>query len=508
MRHEEAGLRYVYAPVVPRHAARRSAVKHLIDTFFDGSAAALVTALIGSDAARMSDEDLAADRTPARGGAEGSRMTGPLDFAVGASLVLLVALSAAALLGRQSAASRHLVLAAGLAATLADWPAVVADAAAGQRGARRRPPARTRSPIEVVETADDGAGRGSARGVRTGLLLAGVDRWHALLERLWLAVLLLRAVAPDAACAWMPRGMGRAFCRRRRPPWASTRQVDVKATDMGLAPATWGWRASRDSGARRFRTGPPPASASCWCTSSRTCSGSTGPCSCSARPPARSIGSTHWCGSPAAASAARANAPATISCSAAASAPTATRRELADIARLHHAGGPYPAGVVPMARPSSLERRIVAMLDPTDRSPSAHAPHGPRVRRVGPCSRCRPRRSDSPRRSRCGRSRCRCSIPRGAVLPGTTVELVDAARTTRSATTEGSGRAVFDEVPPGDYTISASLLGFRHLRAAIAVGAARDRQRSITLQVGELTETVTVRERRPPPAPRRRPAAW
>jgi BlaI family transcriptional regulator, penicillinase repressor len=58
VRHEEAGLRYVYAPVVPRHAARRSAVKHLIDTFFDGSAAALVTVLIGSDAARMSDEDL------------------------------------------------------------------------------------------------------------------------------------------------------------------------------------------------------------------------------------------------------------------------------------------------------------------------------------------------------------------------------------------------------------------------------------------------------------------
>jgi len=58
VRHEEAGLRYVYAPVVPRHAARRSAVKHLIDTFFDGSAAALVTALLGSDAARMSDDDL------------------------------------------------------------------------------------------------------------------------------------------------------------------------------------------------------------------------------------------------------------------------------------------------------------------------------------------------------------------------------------------------------------------------------------------------------------------
>ena len=58
VRHEEVGLRYVYAPVVPRHAARRTAVRHLIDTFFDGSAAALVTSLIGSDATRMSDEDL------------------------------------------------------------------------------------------------------------------------------------------------------------------------------------------------------------------------------------------------------------------------------------------------------------------------------------------------------------------------------------------------------------------------------------------------------------------
>jgi predicted transcriptional regulator len=58
VRHEEVGLRYVYAPVVPRHAARRTAVRHLIDTFFDGSAAALVASLIGSDATRMSEEDL------------------------------------------------------------------------------------------------------------------------------------------------------------------------------------------------------------------------------------------------------------------------------------------------------------------------------------------------------------------------------------------------------------------------------------------------------------------
>ena len=36
--HEEHGLRYVYAPAVPRSSARKSALRHLVDTFFDGSA--------------------------------------------------------------------------------------------------------------------------------------------------------------------------------------------------------------------------------------------------------------------------------------------------------------------------------------------------------------------------------------------------------------------------------------------------------------------------------------
>ena len=58
VRHEEHGLRYVYCPVVSRHAARRSALKHLVDTFFEGSPANLVTTLIGPDAANLSDEEL------------------------------------------------------------------------------------------------------------------------------------------------------------------------------------------------------------------------------------------------------------------------------------------------------------------------------------------------------------------------------------------------------------------------------------------------------------------
>jgi BlaI family penicillinase repressor len=58
VRHEEEGLRYVYLPTVPRHAARRSALKHLVDTFFDGSNAKVVAALLGGDCGRVTDEDL------------------------------------------------------------------------------------------------------------------------------------------------------------------------------------------------------------------------------------------------------------------------------------------------------------------------------------------------------------------------------------------------------------------------------------------------------------------
>jgi predicted transcriptional regulator len=58
VRHEEQGLRYVYMPTVPRSAARKSALKHLVETFFDGSSAKAVAALLGGEASRLSDDDL------------------------------------------------------------------------------------------------------------------------------------------------------------------------------------------------------------------------------------------------------------------------------------------------------------------------------------------------------------------------------------------------------------------------------------------------------------------
>lgn len=46
LRHEYDGPRYVYTPTVARDAARRSAFRHLLDTFFGGSARGAMTALL------------------------------------------------------------------------------------------------------------------------------------------------------------------------------------------------------------------------------------------------------------------------------------------------------------------------------------------------------------------------------------------------------------------------------------------------------------------------------
>src|SRR5262245_51875266 len=57
LRHEEEGLRFVYAAIVPRHAVRQSALRHTVETFFEGSAEKLLSTLLGSGP-KMSDEEL------------------------------------------------------------------------------------------------------------------------------------------------------------------------------------------------------------------------------------------------------------------------------------------------------------------------------------------------------------------------------------------------------------------------------------------------------------------
>jgi BlaI family transcriptional regulator, penicillinase repressor len=57
IRHEEKDLRYVYMPVVPREKARRSAVTHLLETFFDGSTEQAVATLLNVSARDLKAED-------------------------------------------------------------------------------------------------------------------------------------------------------------------------------------------------------------------------------------------------------------------------------------------------------------------------------------------------------------------------------------------------------------------------------------------------------------------
>src|SRR5690242_12081545 len=58
IRHEEQDLRYVYLPTTPRDTARKSALRHLVSTFFGGSVEDTVAALLDVSSANLSPADL------------------------------------------------------------------------------------------------------------------------------------------------------------------------------------------------------------------------------------------------------------------------------------------------------------------------------------------------------------------------------------------------------------------------------------------------------------------
>ena len=58
VRHEQDGPRYVFIPRMPRDRARRSAVRHLMETFFEGSPEQAVAALLDVSSSKLSQEEL------------------------------------------------------------------------------------------------------------------------------------------------------------------------------------------------------------------------------------------------------------------------------------------------------------------------------------------------------------------------------------------------------------------------------------------------------------------
>ena len=58
VRHEQDGPRYVYVPTVGHDNAQRSALHHLLKTFFGGSAEQAISALLDESSQELSDAEL------------------------------------------------------------------------------------------------------------------------------------------------------------------------------------------------------------------------------------------------------------------------------------------------------------------------------------------------------------------------------------------------------------------------------------------------------------------
>jgi len=181
--------------------------------------------------------------------------------------------------------------------------------------------------------------------------------------------------------------------------------------------------------------------------------------------------------------------------------------ELVDIARASRSSAPVPAAALPIARPSSLERRIAAMLNTTrDRGrPTGLAIVTITVGLLGIAFAV----------SAAGSSTQTAPLPlagqvydpTGGVMPQVALTLEGQDSVTEHATTDSSGRFEFPSVAPGRYVLSAAVAGFRPLRHELALKQARDWERAITLQVGIVQESIVVTDRRKPAATPAPPAA-
>jgi TonB family protein len=158
------------------------------------------------------------------------------------------------------------------------------------------------------------------------------------------------------------------------------------------------------------------------------------------------------------------------------------------------------AAVMPMARPSTLERRIAAMLNPSlGRQALSHWAVAVTV--VGLLGFALP--TAAFRVAQDGPLALSGVIydPSGGVLPEAALTLEDERQNKWQATSDSTGRFEFPPVGAGKYVLEVSLAGFRALRQELELAVARDWARAVTLQVGTVQESITVREQRPKPKP-------
>ena len=188
-------------------------------------------------------------------------------------------------------------------------------------------------------------------------------------------------------------------------------------------------------------------------------------------------------------------------------APREYAAHLLDLARTCRRPRIRWASAVPMAHPSTLERRIVAMLNPrlNRQALSRRAAAAAAAALLAVTLPAAALRAGQPAPTYFSGS---IYDTTGAVMPGVALTLEDAAEGKQTAVTDKEGRFQFASVAPGKYVLSASLPGFRPLRQELELRNPRDWDKAITLQVGTLTETISVRSTRiTPPATATRPQA-
>ena len=426
-----------------------------------------------------------------------------------ASVALAAALAGAFAFRRRSAALRHFLLASGVVVALAAvalprvapaWeidvpavPALTAPATPPETTLQRSSPASSSAASREA----------AAPGIPTSSTPSTVSwlRWLAIawlagagivVARLLVGLAGLRRVDVRAARVRDERLLG--ALRDVTAELGITRTVTLLFDQAPVG--TWGaWRPRvvlpPDAG--RWTTS---VSAPCSRTSSRTCGASTGRCSW---PPKRSVrracGSTRSPGSSRAGCATKASAPATTSCSAPASSIATTPRTCST------SPAPRAAPCSPppcrwRVRPR-LEGRIAAMLNPTlDRRVPSRVFRSSRAALLLLAASAAAVRVTA---QQAGPAALQGVVydSSGAVLPGVEMALVNEQGVKWSTPTDGAGRFEFAPVGAGKYVLEAVVPGFRTFRQEFVLEREKDWKKNITLQVGELQETIQVTARRP-----------
>ena len=80
----------------------------------------------------------------------------------------------------------------------------------------------------------------------------------------------------------------------------------------------------------------------------------------------------------------------------------------------------------------------------------------------------------------------------GAPIPGATIQITTRGAAPLTRVSDASGAFTFERVPVADYDIKATLTGFKQFTTRVRVQEGKTHQIDIVLQLGALTETVTV----------------